>query len=52
MAPRPNITILMPINDIATEQTKVTEKTQAVKNQLLEAYPLTRTPPSGITRPT
>jgi hypothetical protein len=29
-------TVLMPINDIATEQTKVTEKTQAAKNQLLD----------------
>jgi hypothetical protein len=28
-------TILMPLNDIATEQTKATEKTQAVTNQLL-----------------
>jgi hypothetical protein len=25
----------MPLNDIATEQTKATEKTQAAKNQLL-----------------
>jgi hypothetical protein len=29
-------TILMPINDIATEQTKATEKTQAATNQLLD----------------
>jgi hypothetical protein len=29
-------TILMPLNDIATEQTKVTEKTQAATNQLLD----------------
>jgi hypothetical protein len=29
-------TILMPLNDIATEQTKATEKTQAAKNQLLD----------------
>jgi hypothetical protein len=28
-------TILMPLNDIATEQTKATEKTQAATNQLL-----------------
>jgi hypothetical protein len=28
-------TILMPINDIATEQTKATEKTQAATNQML-----------------
>jgi hypothetical protein len=29
-------TVLMPINDIATEQTKATEKTQAATNQLLD----------------
>jgi hypothetical protein len=29
-------TILMPLNDIATEQKKVTEKTQAATNQLLD----------------
>jgi hypothetical protein len=29
-------TVLMPLNDIATEQTKVTEKTQATTNQLLD----------------
>jgi hypothetical protein len=29
-------TVLMPLNDIATEQTKATEKTQAAKNQLLD----------------
>jgi hypothetical protein len=29
-------TVLMPLNDIATEQTKVTEKTQASTNQLLD----------------
>jgi hypothetical protein len=29
-------TVLMPLNYIATEQTKVTEKTQAVTNQLLD----------------
>jgi hypothetical protein len=28
--------VLMPLNDIATEQTKVTEKTQAVTNKLLD----------------
>jgi hypothetical protein len=28
-------TVLIPLNDIATEQTKVTEKTQAATNQLL-----------------
>jgi hypothetical protein len=27
--------VLMPLNDITTEQTKATEKTQAAKNQLL-----------------
>jgi hypothetical protein len=29
-------TVLMPLNDIATEQTKVTEKTQASTNQMLD----------------
>jgi hypothetical protein len=29
-------TVIMPINDIATEQTKATEKTQAAANQLLD----------------
>jgi hypothetical protein len=29
-------TVLMPLNDIATEQTKATEKTQATKNQMLD----------------
>jgi hypothetical protein len=29
-------TVLMPLNDIATEQTKATEKTQAAKNQMLD----------------
>jgi hypothetical protein len=29
-------TVLMPLNDIATEQTKATEKTQATRNQLLD----------------
>jgi hypothetical protein len=29
-------TVLMPINDIATEQTKATEKTQAAANQMLD----------------
>jgi hypothetical protein len=29
-------TVLVPLNDIATEQTKATEKTQAVTNQLLD----------------
>jgi hypothetical protein len=28
-------TVLMPLNDIETEQTKATEKTQAAKNQML-----------------
>jgi hypothetical protein len=28
--------VLMPLNDIATEQTKATEKTQAATNQLLD----------------
>jgi hypothetical protein len=29
-------TVLIPLNDIATEQTKATEKTQAATNQLLD----------------
>jgi hypothetical protein len=29
-------TVLMPLNDIATEQTQATEKTQAATNQLLD----------------
>jgi hypothetical protein len=29
-------TVLMPLNDIATEQTKVTEKTQAATNKLFD----------------
>jgi hypothetical protein len=29
-------TVLMPLNDIATEQTKSTEKTQAATNQMLD----------------
>jgi hypothetical protein len=33
--------VLMPLNDIATEQTKATEKTQAATNQLLD-YVATR----------
>jgi hypothetical protein len=31
-----NPTVLMPLDDIATEQTKATEKTQAATNQLLD----------------
>jgi hypothetical protein len=39
----------MPLNEIATEQTNATEKTQAAKNQLLDYLATrTRTPPSGI----
>jgi hypothetical protein len=40
-------TVLMPLNDIATEQTKKTEKTQAVTNQLLDYLD---THPDAITR--
>jgi hypothetical protein len=32
-------TVLMPLNDIATEQTKATGKTQAATNQLLDYLP-------------
>jgi hypothetical protein len=31
-----DLTVLMPLNDIAMEQTKATEKTQATTNQLLD----------------
>jgi hypothetical protein len=31
-----NPTVLMPLNDISTEQTKATEKTQAATNQMLD----------------
>jgi hypothetical protein len=31
-----DVTVLMPLNDIATEQTKATEKTQTTTNQLLD----------------
>jgi hypothetical protein len=34
--PRGRSTVLMPLNDIATEQTKVNEKTQAATSQLLD----------------
>jgi hypothetical protein len=40
-------TVLMPLNDIATEQTKATEKTQAATNQLLDY--LTTHPDANIT---
>jgi hypothetical protein len=39
-------TVLMPLNDIATEQTKATEKTQAATNQLLDY--LATHPDAGI----
>jgi hypothetical protein len=42
-------TVLMPLNDISTEQTKATKKTQAATNQLLDYLATPRTPPSGIT---
>jgi hypothetical protein len=31
-----DLTVLMPLNDIATEKTKATEKTQAATNQMLD----------------
>jgi hypothetical protein len=31
-----DLTVLMPLNDIATEQTKATEKTQAATNQMMD----------------
>jgi hypothetical protein len=34
-----DLTVLMPLNDIATEQTQATEKTQAAKNQMLDYLP-------------
>jgi hypothetical protein len=41
-------TVLMPLNDIATEQTKVTEKRKQPRINCWIIYPLTRTPPSDI----
>jgi hypothetical protein len=41
-------TVLIPINDIATEQTKATEKTQAAKINYWTTWRLTQTPPSVI----
>jgi hypothetical protein len=40
-------TVLMPLNDIATEQTKATEKTQAATNQMLD---YSATPPDATNR--
>jgi hypothetical protein len=40
-------TVLMPLNDIATEQTKATEKTQAATNQLIDYF---ATHPDAIIR--
>jgi hypothetical protein len=45
-------TVLMPLNDIAMEQSKATEKTQAATNKMLDYLATRRTPPSGITPPT
>jgi hypothetical protein len=39
-------TVLMPLNDIATKQTKASEKTQAATNQYYIIWRLTHTPPS------
>jgi hypothetical protein len=45
-------TVLMPLNDIATEQTKATEKHRPPQINCWIIYPLTRTPSSDITPPT
>jgi hypothetical protein len=45
-------TVLMPLNYIATEQTKVTEKQKHPRIKCWIIYPLTRTPPLDITPPT
>jgi hypothetical protein len=41
-------TVLMPLNDIATEQTKATEKRRPLRINCWIIWPLTRTPPSDI----
>jgi hypothetical protein len=45
-------TVLMPLNDISTEQTKATKKTQATTNQMLDYLSTHRTPQSDTTPPT
>jgi hypothetical protein len=45
-------TVLMPLNDIATEQTKATEKRRPPQINCWIIYQLTRTPPFDITPPT
>jgi hypothetical protein len=45
-------TVLMPLNDIATEQTKATEKHRLPRINYWIIWPRTRTPPSDITPPT
>jgi hypothetical protein len=44
-------TVLLPLNDIATEQTKATEKRKQPRINSWIILPLTRTPPSDITPP-
>jgi hypothetical protein len=45
-------TVLKPLNDIATEQNKATEKTQAPANQMFDYLSTHPTPQSDITPPT
>jgi hypothetical protein len=45
-------TVLMPLNNIATEQTKATEKHRQPPISCYIIWSLTRTPPSDITPPT
>jgi hypothetical protein len=45
-------TVLMSLNDIATEQTKATEKHRPPRINCWIIWPLTRTPQSDITPPT
>jgi hypothetical protein len=45
-------TVLMPLNDIATEQTKATEKNAGHHESTARIWPRIRTPPSYITPPT
>jgi hypothetical protein len=45
-------TILMPLNDIAKEQTKATRKHRPPQINCYIIWPLTRTPQSDITPPT
>jgi hypothetical protein len=45
-------TVLIPLNDIATEHTKATEEHRPPQISCRIIWQRTRTPPSGIIRPT